>query len=197
MGVEADDFLDLLVVDLRDEEGVVGDLHFVGDFEAEGLDCVRVSDKDVCLDVLVAFFVHVVGYIIERLWLCLPRHRQQQRHKRIKRYRYPLALRAEQRRLILPMKQINNYRVIPHQVLLPRLLARHIIRLSLRLSQFHKWLLLFLSVEVFAEQVEDRVDAFVGVLLAGAGELLCLLAEDFSEHVWLDDVGVLVPHVAD
>ena len=50
------------------------------------------------------------------------------------------------------------------------------------------------SIKIFAEKIENSVDAFVGVVLPTTLELLGVFAEDTLEHVRSDHTRIHIPH---
>jgi hypothetical protein len=92
------------------------------------------------------------------------------------------------------MEEVRNYRLVSEQVFVPRLLRRLFFRPAFVFSHFDIRLLTF-AVEIFSEQVEHGVDAFVRVMLAVALELRSVFSEDAFEQVGTHNTRVLVPHL--
>ncbi len=65
--------------------------------------------------------------------------------------------------------------------------------LALLVIIFDVWLFA-LSVKIFAEKIQNGVDAFVGVMLSATLELLGVFAEDTLKHVGSHHTRVHIPH---
>jgi|PersoiStandDraft_1058852.scaffolds.fasta_scaffold245998_1 hypothetical membrane protein len=65
--------------------------------------------------------------------------------------------------------------------------------LTLLVIIFDVWLFAF-SVKIFAEKIQNGVDAFVGVMLSATLELLGVFAEDTLKHVGSYNTRVHIPH---
>ncbi len=94
------------------------------------------------------------------------------------------------------MEQVHYDGVIPGHMLLPRLQTGDLIRLSVGFGHLHVGLLV-LPVEVFTQEIQDGVDALLGVMLAMTLELLSILAEELLELDGADHGIVLVPHLVE
>lgn len=81
-------------------------------------------------------------------------------------------------------------------MLVPGLLARHLVRLAFRLRLLNIRLLLFL-VKIFGHEVENRVDAFLRIVLTVSIECHVVLAENSLEQIWANNLRVVDPHFAD
>ena len=94
------------------------------------------------------------------------------------------------------MEQISNDRLVPEQVLVPGFFCLLFLFL-VRVFDIHfdEGFLAF-SVKVLSHEVQDGVDALVGILLPVAGECRVVFAEHSLEELGRNSWGVLVPHLA-
>lgn len=98
-------------------------------------------------------------------------NRQKECHKRIEGDGNPIARLTMQSRLILPVEQVSHNRLVTHEMLVPGLVRGGLLRLALWRVLIFNVRLLALAVEIFAEEVQDCVDALVGVMLLIAFKL--------------------------
>ena len=76
---------------------------------------------------------------------------------------------------------------------MPSFKSRFLFVLALLVVIFDVWFFAF-SIKIFAEKIENGVDAFVGVVLPTTLELLGVFAEDTLEHVRSDHTRIHIPH---
>ena len=76
---------------------------------------------------------------------------------------------------------------------MPSFKSRFLFVLALLVVIFDVWFFAF-SIKIFAEKIENGVDAFVRVVLPTTLELLGIFAEDALEHVRSDHTRIHIPH---
>ena len=91
------------------------------------------------------------------------------------------------------MKEVNDYALISDEMFNPCLFTGKRIALSIGLSHLYIGLLQ-LPVEIFTEEIKDRVYALLRVVLPIALELLSVFTKDSLEHSGSHYRVVLVPH---
>jgi hypothetical protein len=86
-------------------------------------------------------------------------------HEGIEGLRDPVAKRALYRGLVLAMEQVSNDRFVSEQMLVPRFQGSLLLGQIVTLIHLHVGLLAF-TEEILSHQVEDGVDALMGIVLA-------------------------------
>lgn len=125
----------------------------------------------------------VIRNVEELDLLFLSRNWQRQSHEGVKSNGHLVANAANQSRFVLAMEQINDDTFVSDKMLRPCFKTGFGITLARGVSHFDVRLL-ELAIEVLTEEIEDRIYALLGIVLAIALKLLGVFSKHLFEHGW-------------